>query len=351
MITHIILLGSPEDTRVSEAIVDGRYWVLNVPWSADQPKVSIRRSGNEIHVESEDTVCRTCDGVVMELESIHRVSPRIEFLQMALPDLSSDFSLVKRQFTRRLRGEVPLGDEAMYLERRSLMRFVSPLFLYCFRDAVCALVVNMPGQVTEYIVSQPMKIKQNTAIKQILGVAAKMACAWQRRVLDSQVPLIFVNRVFLLPMYCWLCAFTAAYSSLLVAFKETLHLLKNSSYNPLKKRNDCANLATDQIFLTVLLFSLFLFLIINMVCFYVLFAGIRLLLTALRFFESFIDFMLVDTSRCRIHALEPGKDEHVRIVSRKVGLRDKLGFALGAASCECGISSGRFVVSILTGLE
>jgi hypothetical protein len=335
-------------------IVDGRYWVLNVPWSSSKASVSIRCGNDGIHVESEDIVCRVCDGRVAEMESVHGVSPSVRFLRMDLPDLSTDFSLAKRRFVERLRGENAAGhEEVIYLEKPNLMCFVSPLLLYYFRETIHSLIVDFPDQVISYIVNQPMKIKQTTVIKQSLGGVARLVCIWQKAVLDTQHPLIFVNKVFLFPVYCWLHAFTAMYFPLLVAFKEALHLLKNSSYNPLKKRNDCANLTTDQIFLTVLLFSFFLFLIINMVCFYALFTSIRLFLAILKLIESFVDFMLVDTSKCQVHALELGKSHEpaVQVMSRRVGICDKMWFALEAAFCECEISDKRFFIKILTGMK
>lgn len=352
MINRVILLSDRDASRVNQQIIGGRYLVFNAPWHSSPANTDLRRVGCEIHIESQDTVCRISGGKIIHLESVYAVDEAVRFTEIVPSPPSYDFFLEKRCFLNNLSGDIGPGEGAVvHLERRRPMRFVAPIMLCVFRDVVEHILVEIPERVVRHITNQPMGVKQNTAIKTTLGSLLRVSCSSQRLAIRLGYPVVFVNNMYLLPTYGYLVLFSFLYSVLTTSFIEVVQLLNNSSYNPLKRRRDSIILGTDQIFMSAVMFSFYLLIVMNVICFQAFFVFMSLCLISLKFVSDFIDFVSMDTSHCSTYNLVIDKDNasepELRYTS--VSTWAKIVFAVEASFRVSELCRDRFLVRLLFG--
>lgn len=350
MIRQIVLLSCGAGDTVSQQVVNGKYLVLNAPWSSSGCNVKVRMHGGEVVIESKDIVCRVLNGKITRLESVYPIDENIRFVETAPPSSSCDYFLAKRLFLRQLSKNRFSGDGTAHLRRRRIMRLVSPVLLYVFRSAVEHVLIDIPRQATALITSQD-SVFQGPAIKMALGLLVEGFCSFQRIVFRLGEPVVFVNSLYLLPAKTCISVFSLMYSALVASFAEVIHLLNNSSHNPLKNRRDAIILSTDQIFMSVLIFSFCLLMIINVMGFHIFFAIARLFILCLEFAENFVDFLLTDTSACSTYDIvfSEGELHGVGFRCRGVSISEKILFALEASFLASELSKDRFLFKLLFG--
>lgn len=306
MISQIILLNHGDGTRTNQHVVGGKYLVLNAPWCESPRNVILRRQGNQIYIESKDIVCKVLCGKIAYLETVYPMDKDIGFLEMTPEPPAYDFFLSKRYLLDRISGKRPSGafdNKIVPLRRRQVSRIVVPVLLQIFRDAVEYILVEIPRNTTTYIMTQVAGVEQNAAVKMVFCAVARVFYSLQSMAIRRGCPVVFVNSLYLVPTRLHLSIFFGLYSSLITVLIESIQLLNNSSYNPLKKRRDAIILSTDQIFMSVLIFSFSLLVLMNIARFHLLFVFMNCCLMALRFAEDFVDFFFTDTSDCCTYEL------------------------------------------------
>jgi hypothetical protein len=350
MISHVILLNHGRDGKVNQQLLNDKYLVLNAPWHGSPANTILRIQGCEIYVESKDVVCRILNVQIVHLETVYSVDKAVEFVEIVPSPPLCDFFLAKRYFLDSLSRDIrPDSRTTGYLERRRPMRFVIPVLLYLFLDVAEYLLVGIPEHVIRHITNQPIGVKQNTAIKTTLGALATVSCSLQRLTIRLGCPVVFVNNIYLLPTHGYLLLFSSLYSTLTAAFVEVIQLLNNSSYNPLKKRRDSIILSTDQIFMSVVMFSFYLLIIMNVICFHAFFVFMNLCLISLKFAS---DFVSTDTSHCSVYTLVPsGNASGVELRYTKVSIWTKVVLATEASFRMSALYKDKFLINLLLGTQ
>lgn len=135
---------------------------------------------------------------------------------------------------------------------------------------ITSLFVESPLRSMDYIMNQPMGIKQNTVIKTIFGTLFKT-------ILSVDMGLYFT-----LPIRICSRIIFAAYSYNTMILMDIFNLLQNKTYNPIKKRTDTIHLSVDQIVLSVFLFSFGFIIYTNLVVYYVYFVFLSFVLELLK---------------------------------------------------------------------
>lgn len=136
--------------------------------------------------------------------------------------------------------------------------------------AIASIFVESPLRSMDYIMNQPMGIKQNTVIKTILGTLFKTILPVDMG-LNFTLPIRICTRIIF-----------AAYSYNMMILMDIFNLLQNKTYNPIKKRTDTIHLSVDQIVLSVFLFSFGFIIYTNLVVYYMYFVFLSFVLELLR---------------------------------------------------------------------
>ncbi|CAD25230.2 hypothetical protein [Encephalitozoon cuniculi GB-M1] len=349
-IGHIVFLSHGDSGKVNQQVVHGRCLVFNPPWDDSPPDTTVQRDGNKLEIESKEIILKVVDRRIVYLETIYQVDSRVEFVELVPSPHPYDFFLSKRHFLSKL-SEMPfhpMPKGTVCLRKRRISCFVVPVLLWLLRRAVEYLLVDVPQHAVNYIVSCSAEAKQIITIKTTLGAFIRFFCAIQKAFLRMGHPIVFVGGIYVIPTTVYLGALSRTCSFLASLLIEAVHLLNNSSYNPLRKRRDSVILNTDQIFMSVLIFSFLLLIMFNVVHFHILYISMTLCLTALRMVSDFIDFMLVDTSGCRVYTLSISHNGIPQVVLKyaKVSIWSKVKFATEATLLSSGLSRGKFLLGI-----
>ncbi|KAI4292904.1 hypothetical protein PAPHI01_2178 [Pancytospora philotis] len=140
-----------------------------------------------------------------------------------------------------------------------------------------ALLVDAVLGSIDYIMHQPFGIKQNTIIKTLLGSVFKQILSVDTG-LDLSMLLCVCTRLI-----------AAVYAYNMMVLMDIFDLIQNKTYNPSKKRIDTVYLDTDQIVLSVFLFSFGIIIYTNLVLYYIFFVFIAVCTEAARLLWSAVD--------------------------------------------------------------
>lgn len=149
--------------------------------------------------------------------------------------------------------------------------FVLAIVLYILSPhAVHALLVRFPLHSMNYIMNQPMGIKQNTVIKTFFGTLFK------------HIIRVDTGMDFAQPLQICSSIIFSAYSYNTMILMDIFDLLRGKTYNPKKKRTDTIQLSVDQIVLSVFLFSFGFIIYTNLVVYYMYFVFLSCMLEIIR---------------------------------------------------------------------
>ncbi|AFM98087.1 hypothetical protein EHEL_040350 [Encephalitozoon hellem ATCC 50504] len=354
-IRHIVLLNYGDAGRINQHVLCNGCLVFNSPWSDSSPETKVERDGDKLTIESKEIVLRIIGRKIVYLEAVYSIDSKVEFMELTPSPYPYDFFLMKRHFLSRLKGtpSCSIDKETVHLSKRRIGCFIIPVFLYLLRRTVKDFLVGLPQHIVDYIVSCPAEKGQAVTIKTTLGTYVRFFCSMQGVFLRLGVPVVFIDEVFLIPTIAYLHAFSHVCSFLVSLLIESVHLLNNSSYNPLKRRRDTMILNTDQIFMSALIFSFVLLIMFNIVHFYILCSFMRLCLAGLRFTRNFIDFVLMDFSKCRTYDLSIDYDKAPAIKLRytKVSIYDRIKLAVQASFLSLGLFKDSILVRFLAEIK
>ncbi|AFN82807.1 hypothetical protein EROM_040380 [Encephalitozoon romaleae SJ-2008] len=354
-IRHIVLLSYGNIDRINQQVMCDGCLVLNSPWSDSSPETKMKRNGDELTIESKEMVLKVINGKIVYIEAVYLIDSKVEFVELTLSPHPYDFFLLKKHFLSRLKGTPSnsTDKEVVYLRKRRIGRFVIPVFLYLLKTTIEYLFVGIPQHMVDYIVNCSTEEKRIITIKTTLGTYIKFFCSIQGAFLRLGFPIVFIDEIFVVPTTMYLSAFSYACSFLARSLIESIHLLNNSSYNPLKRRRDSVILNTDQIFMSALIFSFILLIMFNIVHFYILCSFMSLCLVGLKFITDFIDFVLMDISKCRTYTLSINYDRMPAVELRytKVSVYDRIKLAVQASLLSLESFKDNILVKLLLGIK
>lgn len=136
------------------------------------------------------------------------------------------------------------------------------------------VLIKAPIVAIQYIIAQPTGIGQSKIIKTLLGNAFIYILDLQEEA-DHAVSLKICA-----------CIVSTAYFHVFKFLEEIFYLLNDRTYNSAMGRYDVLHLKTDQIVLSVFLFSVLAIVFFNLVLFYFFFA---LMVIPVRLFEALLD--------------------------------------------------------------
>lgn len=356
LISHVVFLRHGDTARVNQHVVGGRYLVLNSPWGPSSRDTVVQRSGAEVTIESKEVVLKVASGKVVYLETVYPMDGTLEFVELSPNPRPYDFFLSKRHLLARLATRAPAAttDKAvMHLRKRRVSCFLVPMALWLARGAVEYFLAEAPRRVIAHIADASAEAGDAITIKTTLGTLLRPFYTAQKMLLRLGSPVVLVGGLHMVPTTMCLSVFSRMYSALTGSLVEAVHLLNNSSYNPLKKRRDSVILSTDQIFMSVLVFSFLLLIIFNIAHFHVFFVLVALCSEALKMACDFIDFVLVDTSECRTYALtiEGGKHPRLGLGYACVSAWDRIVLAAEASFWSSELSRDGFLAELLFGIK
>ncbi|KAF9761741.1 hypothetical protein NGRA_2417 [Nosema granulosis] len=197
-----------------------------------------------------------------------------EFIFNERNDIFGEFEIVKKQ-------------------NGALKFFISSflkLFLYNFYRW---LLLEIPTWALLYVQNQPIGIKQNTIIKESLGLVCSKALEIQRLIflpaifLNAEKVVLRINMAFIFFLY----------KTVLDRIIEIATLFNNKTYNSLKKRYDNVKLSIDQIVLCVLFFSISTLTLITLVFYYLLYLVFYFIVLFLKAFEMAVCLFILVGSK------------------------------------------------------
>lgn len=354
-IRHIVLLNYGNIDRINQQVMGDGCLVFNSPWSGSSPKTKVERNGDKLTIESKEIVLKVINGKIVYIETTYSIDSKVGFVEFTPSSHPYDFFLLKKHFLSRLKGmpSYSIDKEPVYLKKRRIGRFVIPVFLYLLRAAAEYLLVGIPQHMADYIMNYSTEEKQIVTIKTTLGTYIKFFCSIQGAFLRLGFPIVFIDEIFIIPTTMYLFAFSYICSFLVRSLIESIHLLNNSSYNPLKRRRDSVILNTDQIFMSALIFSFILLIMFNIVHFYILCSFMSLCLAGLKFITDFIDFALMDVSKCRTYTLSISYDRvpAVEIRYTKVSVYDRVKLAVQASLLSLESFKDNILIKLLLGIK
>ncbi|ADM11327.2 uncharacterized protein Eint_040360 [Encephalitozoon intestinalis ATCC 50506] len=334
-ISHIVFLDNGDTSKVNQQVVCGKYLVFNSPWDDSQADTKIKRDGRTLDIESKEIILKVASGKIVYLETVYPVSTGVEFVELISPPNPYDFFLLRKHFLSKLTGVCPrpMEKEVTYPKKRRIGCFIMPVILCILRKPLEYFLVNIPSRIVDYIMNSSVEEKQIITIKTTLGAYVKFFTTIQSLFLRLGFPVVFIDGIYMIPTAACLSIFSRLGLFLAKLLVESIHLLNNSSYNPLKKRRDSVVLNTDQIFMSVLIFSFLLLITFNVVHFYVLYIFMNLCLIALTTFSDFIDFVLIDISKFHTYTLSTDHTKHrqIKLKYTKVSIYHKIKFAIQAS--------------------
>lgn len=140
-------------------------------------------------------------------------------------------------------------------------------------DIIHNIFTEMPLKSIDYIMNKPLGIEQNTVIKTMLGKLFK------------QIISLKIHEDFTLPLLICTRFIFIIYSINMMMLKDIFSLIKNKTYNPVKKRFDTIRLDTDQTVLSVFIFSACAIIYMNLVIYYMYFVIIAFALEFINIFK------------------------------------------------------------------
>ncbi|KAK6090791.1 hypothetical protein P3W45_000036 [Vairimorpha bombi] len=188
---------------------------------------------------------------------------------------------------------------------------------FLLKDILSTFFVDIPSMAIQYIKDQPMGIKQNTVIKENLGVVFHMMVYGQTIIYKYLYLLSLVTDFDKFFVQISIKFIFKIHAYILSTLLEILGLFRNRTYNKIKKRFDTVKLSIDQIIMSVLLFSVFLLTYVNIICYYIFYLILYMVYLSFDILEDFIFMMLYDFGRFYYYDIE---DSQIKEINLRVKL-------------------------------
>jgi len=344
------------ETKVNQQVVEGRCLVLNSPWCSNACDTVVRKEADATVIESSEIVARVENGEIMYLESVYCVDRNVRFIEITPMMDKHDFFIAERHMLSSMSQthmkRSACAQSMFALRKRRICSFAMPVILHIFRNQIIQVLAETPLYALDYIMQLSAVTQKGMSIKRTFGEFLKVCCNAQKALISTGSPVVFVAGMYKMPISFYAFVLSSVYSGLISLLVDAIQLFNNCSYNPLKKRRDSVMLNTDQIFMSVLVFSFCLLIILNILCFHVLSVLVRIFLALLEFSKDFVDFAFVDTSQYSMYSLVILESHpHVQLRYSSVSAWIKIVFALKASLHASEMSKQNFIAKLAFGIE
>ncbi|KAM0671943.1 hypothetical protein CWI42_040880 [Ordospora colligata] len=352
-IQYVVFLNTGK-TKVNQQVIGGRCLVLNSPWCSNGCDTVVRKEADTTFIESNEIVAKVKSGEIVYLESVYCVDENVKFIEISPVLDKHDFFVASRHMLSSMsNNQIHRSTEKIFaLNKRRICSFVIPVILHVFRTQIILVLSKAPAYASDYVMQLSVVAQKGMSIKRTFGEFLKICCNIQKGLMLTGSPLVFVAGIYKMPISFYVFVLSSVYRGLMSLLVDAIQLFNNCSYNPLKKRTDSVMLNTDQIFMSVLVFSFCLLIMLNIMCFHVISVLLRMFLELLEFSKNFIDFVFVDTSQCSMYSLVI-LDSHpyVQLRYRDVSIWTKIIFAAKASLQTSEITKQNFITRLLFGIE